>query len=142
MSDISISIRNMISINQSTEELDEKQIKDIKESLAYTRKNWFLFPGWFYIVVALSGIGAIVYTFGTPNMIIGTILLVYSVGTYMFIAGHQKGFTRGYKDGFLVGLNDSRGIMEDDSNVLNDLDEKDIEKLIDRSLVDHADNTL
>lgn len=139
MSDISIDIRNLIKINQSKEQLEEKQKKDFKETLEYIRKSWFLFPSWFCVVTAISGIGAIFYTFGTSEMIIGTILLAYSVGNYMYIAGHQEGFTKGYKDGFLVGLNNSRGIIEDELDDFYDLNEREIEMLIDRCLVEFTD---
>lgn len=121
---------------EQLQELDEKQIQHFKESLAYVRKSWFLFPDWFWVVGALTGIVIMLYTNGTPKMIGGSFILAYCAGKFMYLAGHQEGFTRGYEDGHTVGVNKALGIREEE---LDDLNERSTEMQIDENLIKRMD---
>jgi hypothetical protein len=118
-------------------ELDERQVKQLKEALSFVRKSWWIYPDWAWFAGALAGISVILFVSRETFPIVGAMLVSgYCVLQLGFRIGHQEGFARGFEDGNSSGVDKALGIAAED---MNDILERSIEMQIDDSIIKSMD---
>ncbi len=90
------------------------RLKEIRSELVYIRKNWWVFPNWFWVAGLLAGGGCALY-FPNPYALIGGLIVAcYSVAQLSFRIGFQDGYIEGFKSGHKSGVNTVLGISPKD----------------------------